>query len=127
MNSYCSYFTNWTTTDDRLTWDINVLTSGEYEVEMYYTCPEDDVGSTVELTLGESRVAAKITPAHDPPLIGAKEDRVKRKESYVKEFRPLSLGTIHLEKGRGTLTLKATEIPGKQVGEFRLLMFTRAD
>jgi hypothetical protein len=37
----------------------------------------------------------------------------------------MPLGTIHLERGRGILSLQATEIPGKQVMEFRLLMLTR--
>ena len=123
----CSYFTNWKTTDDRLTWDIDVLTSGEYEVEMYYTCPEGDVGSMIELSFGESRTTAKIDQPHDPPVIGERNDRVKRQESYVKDFRPISLGTIHLEQGQGRLVLRATEIPGSQVGEFRLLMLTRKE
>ena len=37
----------------------------------------------------------------------------------------MSLGTIHLTKGTGTLTLQASEMPGQQVLEFRLLMLTR--
>ena len=123
----CSYFSNWRTTDDRLAWEIDVLTSGVYEVEMYYTCPKDDIGSTVELSFGDSRTSAKISQSHDPPVIGPQEDRVKRQESYVKDFRPLSLGKIQLKKGRGTLELRATDIPGAQVGEFRLLMLTRGE
>ena len=37
----------------------------------------------------------------------------------------MKLGTIHLEKGTGTVTLKALDKPGDQVMEFRLLMLTR--
>ena len=49
----------------------------------------------------------------------------ERAESYVKDFRTMKLGTIDLEKGRDVLKLTATEIPGRQVLDFRLLMFTR--
>ncbi|MBM4028323.1 MAG: arylsulfatase, partial [Planctomycetes bacterium] len=45
----CSYFVNWTSPDDRMTWDIEVHTAGEYEVALYYTCPAADAGSTIEL------------------------------------------------------------------------------
>ncbi len=123
----CTFFTNWKTTDDKLTWDVEVLAAGDYEVEVYYTCPAADVGSTIELSLGENRLAGKIIEPNDPPLVGESDDRVKRGEGYVKDFRPLKLGTIHLEKGRGQLTLRATDIPGSQVGDFRLLMLTRAE
>ena len=47
----CSYFTNWTSPDDRITWDVAVETPGRYEAVVYYTCPAADVGSTVELSL----------------------------------------------------------------------------
>ncbi len=38
----------------------------------------------------------------------------------------MQLGTLHLEQGRGELTLRALEIPGSQVMDFRLMMLTRA-
>jgi len=121
----CSFFTHWTSLEDRITWPVQVDTSGDYEVELYYTCPASDVGSVIELSLGNSRVRSQITQAHDPPLRGAENDRVERTESYVKDFRPLKLGTIHLHKGKGELVLRALSMPGSQVMDFRLLMLTR--
>jgi len=56
---------------------------------------------------------------------GQENDRVKRLESYVKDFKPQKLGMIKLKKGKGILSLQATEIPGKTVMEFRLLMLRR--
>ena len=121
----CSFFTNWTSTDDRITWDIEVATSGRYEAEVYYTCAADDVGSTVELSFNGGRIQGKVTEAHDPPLRGADNDRVPRGgESYVKDFKPLRLGDPALEKGRGPLTLRALEIPGKKVVDVRWVVLT---
>ena len=123
----CSYFTNWTSVKDSITWDVVVGTTGNYEVEIYYTCPQADTGSTVELSFNDHRLAGQVREAHDPPIEGAEHDRVKRQESYVKDFRPMTLGTVHLEKGQGTLTLKATKIAGSLVMDFRLLMLKRID
>ncbi|MDA1056106.1 MAG: arylsulfatase [Planctomycetota bacterium] len=123
----CSFFTNWTSLDDKITWDAEVGATGDYEVELHYACPAADVGSMVELTFNDCKLRGRITAAHDPPLRGDEHDRVKRQESYVKDFKAMSLGTIHLEQGKGTLSLQATEMPGLQVMEFRLLMLTRVD
>ena len=122
-----TFFTQWKSVDDKITWDVEVLSEGDYEVEIYYACPPKDVGAKFQLSLGPNNLTAKITEAHDPPLKGMVNDRIERMESYVKDFRPLKMGSIHLEKGTGELTLKGLEIPGSQVMDFRLLMLTRIE
>ncbi|MCP4314173.1 MAG: arylsulfatase [Bacteroidetes bacterium] len=121
----CSFFTNWTSLGDSITWESEVLESGDYEVELYYSCPAEDVGSVFELSFAQSKLRGKITEAHDPPLTGMEHDRAPRGGSFVKDFKRMPLGSIHLEKGEGVLTLKALEIPGSQVMDFRLLMLNR--
>jgi len=123
----CSYFTNWSNTTDSMTWPVDVLASGNFEVEMYYTCPAALVGSEIELSLGSSRVRGVITKENDPPARGAEHDRVKRvSESYVKDFKPLNLGVVRLEQGPGELSLRATQLAGPEgTLEMRLLMFHR--
>jgi arylsulfatase A-like enzyme len=121
----CSYFTNWVSADDKITWDIEVASGGDYEAAIYYTCPAKDIRSTVELRFNKSRVQGKVSEPHDPPLVGAEFDRVDRgSESYVKEFRPLRLGVFRLEKGRGELTLRALDVRGEQVIDVRAVMLT---
>ncbi len=122
-----SYFTNWTDKNDSITWGVQVATAGEYAVTLYYACPEKDVGSTLELRFGDSLLRTTITESHDPPIIGAAEDKVVRQESYEKDFKPVNIGTIELEEGNGTLNLSAPEIPGDQAIEFRLLTLRPVD
>ncbi len=122
----CSFFQNWTSTDDAITWDVDVHKPGKYEATVYYTCPAADVGSTVELTFGDRTARGKVTEAFDPPLVGAEHDRVHRgHESLVKDFKPLSLGTFELPAGRGPLTLRAVSMPGKQVMDVRIVTLTQ--
>ncbi len=101
--------------------------AGRFEVTIYYTCKPDDVGAKLQLSCGSSRLVATITAAHDPPETGADDDRFPRLESYVKEFKPLVLGTIELAAGTGELELVATEIPGVEAIDFRLLMLQRVE
>jgi hypothetical protein len=121
----CSFFTNWTDLKEQITWEVEVMEEGEYEVILYYTCPESDVGSTFALSFGDQQLEGKITEAADPPLRGMENDRVQRPESYVKDFKPLKIGNIFLSKGPGMLAMKALEIPGESVMDVRLLMFEK--
>ena len=123
----CSFFGNWTKTEDKLIWEAEVGASGKYLAEMWYACPKKDVGSVIQLSFNKAKVQAKVIKPNDPPLRGMENDRSPRTESYVKAFKPMKLGVIELEKGKGTLTLQALEIPGSQALEFRLLILTRVD
>ena len=119
-----SYFVNWTSTEDPMTWDIGVQTAGEYDVSIFYTCPEGDTGSTIRLEFKGSGIEGKISRSWDPPLI-ENQDRVPRQaESYHKEFQPLKPGVMRLEKGRGLFTLHAVDVVGKQVADIQLVTLT---
>ncbi len=123
----CSYFTNWTRVEDTISLDVEVAAKGRFEVELHYACPKGDEGALIELGIGGSKLRAKIAEPHDVPPRGAEHDRVKRMESYVKDFRPLQLGVIELEAGRAKCTLRAIENAKGQVMEFRLLVLKRVE
>lgn len=121
----CSYFVNWASTEDRMVWNLEVQTTGRYDVVIDYTCPLPDAGSTIELSFNDSRLSGKAKPGWDPPLY-TNQDTIPRPpaESPMKEFRPLKLGTLRLDKGRGPLTLRALEIPGRSVMDVRRVTLT---
>jgi arylsulfatase A-like enzyme len=121
----CSYFVNWASKGDSLVWELEVATSGNYAVEILYTCPVPDAGSTVELSFRDARATAKVAPGWDPPLY-TNQDTLPRPagESKMKEFRPLNFGTVRLPQGRGPLVLRATDIPGQSVMDLRAITLT---
>ncbi len=121
----CSYFVNWTGKEGQMAWEIEVQTSGEYDAVIDYTCPLADAGSLVELSFNGSRLAGRVAPGWDPPL-NTNQDTLPRPdgESQMKAFRPLALGTLRLEKGAGTLALRALEIPGRSVMDVRRVTLT---
>ncbi|BCX46471.1 N-acetylgalactosamine-6-sulfatase [Haloferula helveola] len=125
----CSFFTHWTKPSDSIEWHVKVGSAGRYEAILHYTCPESDVGSSIELSLGDAKLHATITEAHDPPLYGMESDRSDRggSESFVKDFKPMRLGEIDLPEGEGTLRLKAIEVPGDSVAEVRWIELRRSE
>jgi hypothetical protein len=121
----CSFFTGWTNTSDRITWHVEVATPGRYEAVIHYTCAPANVGATVELSFLDAACDGKVTEAHDPPLYGKEHDRADRgSESFVKDFKPWRLGEVTLPKGRGQLTLRATDVPGPGVIDVRGVTLT---
>jgi len=123
----CSYFVNWTDREGHMVWNLDVRTTGNYEVVIDYTCPIADAGSVIELSFGENRLCGSVKPGWNPPLY-TNQDTLPRPsgESQMKEFRPLTLGTIRLEKGTGPLTLRAVEISGSSVMDVRRVTLTLA-
>lgn len=122
-----TYFTDWTSTNDTIQWDVDVVTAGTYRVSAYYTCSEENLGSLVEVRLGEHAFRARVHQAHDPPLTAAQNDRFPRQEGDMKRFEPLELGELQLSAGRSQLSLRAIEIPVQQVMDVRLIELTRLD
>ena len=121
----CSYFVNWNTTEGKMTWLLDVNTTGQYQVTIDYTCPIDDTGSTIELRSKNHRVRGQVTPGWDPPL-DTDQDTLPRPpaESQMKEFRTLELGTLQLDEGECELTLQAVKIPGDSVMDVRRVTLT---
>ena len=115
-----TFLTDWRSLGDRVVWELDVKTSGTYEMTLMYTCPESDLGAVVELACDGNAVRRKITEAFDPPLRD-QQDRILRTQSYEKLFRPLFVGTIRLDAGLRQLTMRAVEKPGDTVCDVRLL------
>ena len=121
----CSYYENWKTTEDKITWNCEVGATGTYEVSIHYALKKGDEGTVIQLSHNNARIEHKFTESHEVPSRGQENDRVKRRESYIKDFKEIKIGKINLTKGKGELTLKALEIPGEESIEFRLLMLEK--
>ena len=122
-----SFFTNWTSTSDSVTWDTDILTSGKYKATVYYTSKASAVGSTLVLKQGENEISTGINEAHDSDFLAVEYDRSPRDESYEKDYKPLEIGIIQLDKGHHPLTMKASEIKGSEFIEVRMLVLERVN
>jgi arylsulfatase A-like enzyme len=110
-----SFFTNWTSVDDFISWQIDVGQTGDYEAIVNYTCAAGDEGATVRLSSAANFVQTNVNKVFDPPLYDKSEERVANSHYFVKDFRPLKLGTLHLDQGRSELRLGAVSMTGNRV------------
>ena len=121
-----SFFSNWKSSKgDSIIWDIDVLASGAYTFELYYTCAATDTGCQITLASNSTSIQKVITEPHDPALVGMKEDRALRKSSYVKDFLPTNLGEMILKEGRQQIKLYAKDLPGELCIDINRISTTR--
>ncbi len=111
-----SFFKRWTSTEDSITWNVDIGQEGSYQAIVHYTCATENVGALVRLTVDGTNITtqAKVSEAFDPPLYDKSKERVAQSHYFVKDFAPLELGAVHLSKGQAVLRLIAPEIPGKE-------------
>ena len=122
IHANCSFIENWKNTNDYIFWEIDVLEDGINNIELYYTLEKESVGTEIALEFENKIIKKTIDEFHDPSLVGFEEDKIKRIESYTKDFKKIKIGTMSFKKGLSKLKLKTTKKVGKKSIDFRLLI-----
>ena len=122
VHANCSFIGNWKSSDDYIYWDIDVLENGTNSVELYYTLAKESVGTEIALVYEDQIIKKTIDDFHDPILVGYEQDKIKRIESYTKDFKKINIGEMSFRKGISRLKLKTTGIKGNKSIDFRLLI-----
>ena len=120
-----SFIENWINEEDYIFWNIHSLSSGKNNVSLYYTLPESSVGTQLTLEFMNNKIIKNIINSHDPELEGMGDDRIKRIESYTKEFKKITLGDLYFEEGVSSLKLKTSHLIGNKSIDFRLLVLEK--
>lgn len=120
-----SWIEDWTDPSAAAVWHIDVLTPGTYRLTLKYTCGEKNAGCEIQANIGEQKLTASISKAHDPPKIGNR-DRVEQSDNYMrKTWETIELGTVDLEKGHYDLTLTGLKKIGPEMIDVKGIEMTR--
>lgn len=118
------WLVNWTSTSDSIYWEVDSPRKQRYTVYLNYTCPQDQVGSTIRFSVGDQRLVYKISEAYDPPYIHS-PDRVKRKEVYEKTWKRTKAGELRISSGKSRIIITAPAISGSEVAEIKSIELVR--
>jgi arylsulfatase A len=121
------YLTNWTNSDAKIWFDIDVAQPGEFEVTLLYGCSAADAGSTVKVTTNSSSVANVILPAEAPVIPLPHRDAAGHKHLVIRDWQRLPLGQLHLDSGSDRLVLQAANLKGDSVMDFKGVELRRLD
>lgn len=120
-----SWVHNWRDINDTVSWDLNVIEPGDYEMQLQYLCPQADAGSKIEVLANGK--AFPTTVGATPVVALPSPDRVPRKEAYEMKWYYLKPGTVHLGKGPVEFQVKALEKPGEEVMQLKALWLRKED
>jgi arylsulfatase A len=115
-NGYAhDWITNWTSVEDSVHWEIDVVQAGEYRLSLKYLCSKADLGSKIAVMLAGSTLEGKTTQA------GRKTSAdVPPGSLYVTlDWSTMELGKVHLPQGRTRLSIKALSKPGVMVMDLK--------
>ena len=117
----------WTSTDAYITWDIEVVKAGSFEMAIEYNCKPRDVGVVLNLELQDYDKIFEISK----PFFSELKDLPDRVEIEAeapekKAWGSWDLGTFHLKKGETTVKVSSLKIPGKKSIEVKGIRINRA-
>ena len=119
------WLTGWSSTEDRIWWEIDVVAVGRYEVSIRYTCPAESVGTKLRIEFGNKPVEGALAREYNPePRQRATRSPKKR---FVQTFAEQTLGEIDLQAGRQQVIIRALSAPGKSVCDLKCIGLRRLD
>lgn len=118
------WLTNWTSTEESIYWEIDVVQPGAYAATLQYLCPEDALGIELEVQAGGAASRATVRNA---TRMEALPDRnlVYVKHYTTWEWGRLEFGQLKLPAGRNRVQLRALTKPGTRLVDVKALELQR--
>lgn len=89
----------WKEPGEKVEWNLDVRTAGEYEVTATYGCAPSGMGGRFRVQVGEeASLTADVRPTSNREV-----------------FERFTLGTLHLPKGKARLTVEAVDVEGSEL------------
>ena len=113
------WLTGWTDAKAKVWFDVEVVTAGEYDIELAGSCSVADAGSKLRVTVANKSFETTIPAASVAEVPLPHRDEKGGSRYRNREWATLYLGTIKLPQGRAKLTLAPLLMPGTQVMDMK--------
>lgn len=100
--------TDWKAPGDALSWRVDVVRGGTYEVWLDYGCQPSEAGGSYRVSLGSARADLRTEPGGGP-------------DTYVHR----KVGELKLQPGPGAFRIEALRVPGKVLMELHKIRLRR--
>jgi arylsulfatase A len=117
------WLTGWTDPESKVWFEIDVVTEGEYEIEIAYAIDAPD--SVLHLSISGQSLEVPIPAASAPEITLPHRDEDGRARYRNRSWQTLNAGTIKLPKGPAKLTLKPLRLSGAEGLDFKHVKLTK--
>jgi arylsulfatase A len=106
------WLTGWTDPESKVWFEIDVVTEGDYEIELAYAIDAPD--SVLHLSISGQSLEVPIPAASAPEIPLPHRDAEGKARYRDRSWQSLKAGTLKLPKGPARLTLKPLRLSGAQ-------------
>ncbi len=103
----------WTAVGDGMSWDLDVVKPGEYEIQLTVLCPPEAVGTRLSVQVGAVEAVECAVEQQSPGGPVVMRDVVPRKEAPVMNWAERRVGVVRLPAGRMPARLRCVAGEGK--------------
>jgi arylsulfatase A-like enzyme len=111
------WLTGWTDTQAKVSFEIEVVTAGDYEVELAYGATAD---TTLRLSLGTLTMETRLPVAEASEIPLPHRDAEGKARYRDRAWSSAKLGTLDLKPGVAKLTLECLSLPGIDLKHLKL-------
>lgn len=111
------WLTGWTDTKASVSYEIEVVAAGEYEIEVAYGATASTV---LRLTSGQQTIETPLPAAEAPEILIPHRDADGKARYRDRQWANAKLGTLNLKPGPATLTLEVLSSPGIDLKHLKL-------
>jgi arylsulfatase A-like enzyme len=91
---------NFNTPDAYTLWHIKVIEGGKYKVSLKYACPPKNIGSEIEVKIGDHIISKTLTSPVE----------IRQKKEVIPNWGIFDLGVVNLKKGEFPMILRASKV-----------------
>jgi arylsulfatase A-like enzyme len=117
------WLTGWTDPESKVWFEIDVVTEGDYEIELAYAIDAPD--SVLHLSISGQSLEVPIPAASAPEIPLPHRDAEGKTRYRDRSWQTLKAGTLKLPKGPARLTMKPLRLSGAQGLDFKHVKLTR--
>jgi arylsulfatase A-like enzyme len=120
------WLTGWTSLEDKISFQLDVVRPGFFEVELAYACASENAGSKIRVSAGTNCVETTTAAAPAPQIPLPHRDRGGK--TYVnRNWGTLKAGRLYLDNGPISLRIEALSKPHEEILELKHVQLRRVN
>lgn len=117
----------WTSTEAYAQWNIDVVHAGNYLIEMDYALALEDVGTELQLSIGEKQINFRIDKAFEHSPLKSYDREKREQEAPETDWASFKIRQLELSKGRQDVSIKTISIKGDKSIELKALRIIKQE
>jgi arylsulfatase A-like enzyme len=115
----------WTSEEAFPAWELDIKTEGQYQVSIKYALEEKNLGDELILEVAGNTIVIDSLDAYKHSYKPSHDRIAREQEAPETDWATATIGSVKLEKGAATLSLKASRIAGESSIELKEILLTK--